>query len=293
MKTFRLTFLRIFFFLFFISQIRASDDLANGIELLNDGKYEQAKSFFIEKVEANENNAEANYYLGRAYFMLDDHDNAVDYCEEAIELDDSKADYHFWLANALGKKARHSNVFKQAWLARRILKEFERTIEIDPRNVYGHVGCANFYIHAPSIMGGGLEKARKEAEILLKLSPMQGRILLAAIYEKEEKPDCAEKEYAAGDKSFNDSTDHYRFYNSYGYFLLKQKKYEKAIEMFRKQVKLAPDKANPHDSLGDGLRAAGRITEALAEYKRAIEIDPGLKASKEKIKELIAEQEKN
>ena len=64
--------------------------------------------------------------------MLDNHDKAVEYLERAVELDEEKADYHFWLANALGKEARRSNVFKQAWLARRILKEFERTIELDP-----------------------------------------------------------------------------------------------------------------------------------------------------------------
>lgn len=292
MKTFRLTFLSIFFCLFLISQIRASDDLDRGIQLFNQGKFEQAKAFFQAMVD-DENNAEANYYLGRVYFILNDDDKAVDYLEEAIDIDDSKADYHFWLANALGRNAQHSNVLKQAWLAHKILKEFERTVELDPKNVNGHVGCANFYLHAPSIMGGGLDKARKEAEILLKLDPMQGRLLLAGIFEKEGKTDLAEKEYAEYDKSFNDSTDNYRFYNQYGYFLLKQKKYDKAIEMFRKQVKLAPDKANPHDSLGDGLRAAGHIKEALAEYKMAIQIDPGLEASKEKIKELIAEQDKN
>ena len=142
-------------------------------------------------------------------------------------------------------------------------------------------------------MGGDIEKARREAGILLKLDKMQGLLLLIAIHEKEGKTDLAEKAYDEYDKSFADSTDDYRFYNDYGYFLLKQKKYNKAIAMFRKQVKLAPDKANPHDSLGDGLRAAGRIREALAEYKRALQIDPDLKASKEKIEELIEEQEKN
>ncbi len=40
----------------------------------------------------------------------------------------------------------------------------------------GHVGAANFYLQAPTIMGGNLAKARKEAELLLKLSEKHGRL---------------------------------------------------------------------------------------------------------------------
>ena len=72
----------------------------------------------------------------------------------------------------------------------------------------------------------------------------------------------------------------------YGYFLLNAGKVDLAIEKFRKQVALAPNDANAHDSLGEGLMKKGMIKEALAEYNRALEIDPSLQNAQEKVKEI-------
>ena len=103
---------------------------------------------------------------------------------------------------------------------------------------------------------------------------------------KEENFTLAEDKFAEFESTFNDSIDHYSFYNKYGYFLLNQKKYEKAIAMFKRQGELAPDQANPHDSLGDGYRAAGKISEAIVQYKKAYELNPEMKVSEKKMKEL-------
>jgi tetratricopeptide (TPR) repeat protein len=110
--------------------------------------------------------------------------------------------------------------------------------------------------------------------------------LMIDILVKEENFQLAEKKFEEYETTFNDSTDHYSFYNKYGYFLLNQKKYDKAIVMFKRQIALAPNEANPYDSLGDGYRAAGNISEAIAKYKKAFEIDPEMKVSEKKLKEL-------
>lgn len=272
--------------------VQADNHLAEGIQYLNNGEYEKAKAFFNQKIKENKNNDQAYYYLGRTHLMSGEAEKAVDHIEKAIEMNDHIADYHYWLAQALGRKAQNSNVIKQAFIASKILKEFERTIELDSMHLGGHVGVASFYIQAPSIMGGDLEKARREAAIIQKLDARQGRLMMIALYEKEGKFDLAQQEYEKFDQSFNDSTDNYQFYNSYGYFLLRQKKYEQAIEKFQKQVRLAPDKANPHDSLGDAYRAAGRLEEALAEYRKAVEIDPSFKASLKNMEELQEQLQK-
>ncbi len=293
MKVFRFIQILIFGNLLFLCYLQAGSDLDKGIQYIEQGEFEVAKEFFLEKVKENKDDAAANHYLGRTYLLLRNHDKAIEYLERAIELNSNIADYHFWLGQALGIKAQNSNIIKQAFIAPKILKEFEKTIELDSTHIGGHVGAANFYIQAPSIMGGDMGKARKEAEILLTLNEMQGKLILIAIYEKENRPDLAEQAYEEYEKSLDDSTGNYQFYNSYGYFLLKQKKYNKAIKIFQKQVRLAPDKANPHDSLGDSYRAAGRLEEALSEYQKAVEIDATFKPSLKKIKELKAEIRKN
>jgi predicted TPR repeat methyltransferase len=64
------------------------------------------------------------------------------------------------------------------------------------------------------------------------------------------------------------------------------------VEKFRKQVELAPDEAEAHFSLGEGLQAGGELEEALSEYRRVVQIDPEFKAAKQKcvyMREAIAE----
>lgn len=264
----------------------AGSNLSSGIQLLKNGDFEKAMAFFKEKVKENEEDATAAYYLGRTYLELGNYKKGIDSFKKAIELKDDVADYHFWLAQALGVKAQNSNKIVQAFVAPKVLREFEKTIELDSSHIGGHVGAANYYLQAPSFMGGSMEKARKEAEALLQLSKNQGRLVFIGIYVKEGKLDLAEREFEEILESFDDSAGNYQFYNSYGYFLLSRKKYDKAIEMFEKQVSLAPDDANSHDSLGDGLRAAGRVEQALCEYSKAVEINPDFKESRKKMNEL-------
>ncbi len=59
-----------------------------------------------------------------------------------------------------------------------------------------------------------------------------------------------------------------------------------AIETFKKQVKINPESANSYDSLGDGYKAAGRKEEAIAQCKKALEIDPDFSASVDNLEEL-------
>ncbi|MFQ5676017.1 MAG: tetratricopeptide repeat protein, partial [bacterium] len=80
--------------------------------------------------------------------------------------------------------------------------------------------------------------------------------------------------------------------NHYGYFLLKQKRYDEAITRFQKQVNLTPNQANPHDSLGDGFRAAGRLQEAAAEYRKALQIDAAFEPSKDKLEKIVKQLER-
>jgi hypothetical protein len=78
--------------------------------------------------------------------------------------------------------------------------------------------------------------------------------------------------------------------NQAGYLLLLQEKDAAgAVEVFRLNVRLYPESANVHDSLGEALEAAGKREEAAAEYTKAVERgealkDPNLPVYKEHLK---------
>lgn len=63
-------------------------------------------------------------------------------------------------------------------------------------------------------------------------------------------------------------------YNYLGYMHLNQGDYDEAEAAMRRYAFVAPDLANPHDSLGDVLRHVGRYEEALQEYKWALAKQP-------------------
>ena len=61
--------------------------------------------------------------------------------------------------------------------------------------------------------------------------------------------------------------------NALGYKLLGQHKLADAIAVFQRVVKEYPQSANAYDSLGDGLAAAGRRTEAASAFEEAFRRD--------------------
>ena len=76
--------------------------------------------------------------------------------------------------------------------------------------------------------------------------------------------------------------------NQVGYaYLYGKKTPDKAVEIFRLNTELFPDVANIWDSLGEGYRQKGDIQEAIASYKRALELDPKLSSAQEALKELV------
>jgi Flp pilus assembly protein TadD len=63
--------------------------------------------------------------------------------------------------------------------------------------------------------------------------------------------------------------------NGLGYQLLKQKRYERAIALFRLNVADHPRSGNAYDSLGEAYLLAGRQDAAVQQYRKSLELDPG------------------
>ncbi|MEM7483059.1 MAG: alpha/beta hydrolase-fold protein [Acidobacteriota bacterium] len=60
--------------------------------------------------------------------------------------------------------------------------------------------------------------------------------------------------------------------NLLGYRLLGEEKVDEAIAIFEKNTRDHPASSNVWDSLGDGLKAAGRLTEARDSYAKAVQL---------------------
>mgnify|MGYP001817573822 CR=1 FL=1 len=77
--------------------------------------------------------------------------------------------------------------------------------------------------------------------------------------------------------------------NGLGYVLLGRDKVDEAIWVFERNTVDYPESSNVWDSLGEGLRAAGRLEESIEMYGKAVEMDPSNENARRFIEEMREE----
>ena len=166
-------------------------------ELLAAGRVDDAISQLSGKISSSPNDGPSHNLLCRAYFAVGNWDRAIAACEKAVSLDPTNSEYHLWLGRAYGEKADAANFFSAAGLAKKVRTEFERSVALNPDNAAARTDLAEFYLEAPGIVGGGEDKARAQAEVLLKLAPAKAHWVNGRLAEKNKDTATAEREYRA------------------------------------------------------------------------------------------------
>ncbi len=245
-----------------------------GVALVQQKKYAEAKVVFGQILEKNNNDAEAHYHLG--WLLLSrgykdrDVDKAVDELEKAVDINPNKADYEFRYGVALGEKTQKAGIIKQAFLAPKIKNAFKRAVELDPRHISARVGLANYYMLAPSIMGGDEEEGWKQLDEVIKLDEIQGRFVKASFLARAKKNDDAEKEYKI---LVNSYPKDWRVWKNYGYFCLYEENCNDAVKYLQKYVMMRPDTADSYQSLAEALLKKGEIDLAMTNLNKSLNID--------------------
>jgi tetratricopeptide (TPR) repeat protein len=170
-------------------------------KLLAAGRVDEAIATLQSRITATPNDAESQNLLCRAYFALTNWDASIAACQKAVALEPGNSQYHMWLGRAYGEKADHSGFFYAAGLAKKVRIEFEAAVQLDPRNVEARADLADFYVQAPGIMGGGLDRAATQAQQLTPLDPAEAHLVRAQIAEKDNDLAGAEREFRAAIES--------------------------------------------------------------------------------------------
>jgi tetratricopeptide (TPR) repeat protein len=246
--------------------------LKRGIQLYDEGKYSEAKEFFEGFVKENPKNDTALFYMGKVWLNLEDHDKSIDWLKKAVKLNENSSDYHLWLGQAYGIKAQNSSMFKQPFLAKKVKNEFKKAVELDSANLDARFGLMQYYLVAPGIMGGDKDEAKRQAEEIRRQDAYRGHQAFGLIYENEEQPDKAEKEYLAAIEERPDSLDSYY---ALGYFYARSKKYDNATQTFEKIVKLDPEEMNGYYQIGRmGALSGQNLDRAVECFKKYLTKDP-------------------
>jgi tetratricopeptide (TPR) repeat protein len=170
----------------------SAQSMGHATQLYDGGKVIEAKKEFLALQKADDRSAAVAYYLGRIATSESNFDEAIRHFERALDLEDGNALYHFSLGSALQQVTPRASMIKMPFLARRMRKEWERAVELDPNQVDARIGLVQFYAMAPGVLGGNMDKAHQQAEEISKRNAMRGAIARATI-EGQQKNAVAEQ----------------------------------------------------------------------------------------------------
>ena len=288
----------------------------------NAGNYSAAITTLQSAITQNPSNGEAYYWLGRTYYEIRDYDNAIAAGEKSIALDPKNSVYHQWLGRIYGGKADRDRSFSYA---RKVKKEFEAAVELNPDNVAARRDLEEYDLQAPWVVGGNKDEGKAQVDAITARDPVAGH-LARGVYDMDgaKKADLAEKEYrevlAAKPAKIDEYLEVIAFFQQQnkpadmdaaiqaaalvapndprlGYWrgaeltlansnLADAEKYLKAYLASTPDRSDWPSHAAARVWLGRVYEAQGKRSEAAEQYRSALQLDPSDKDAKTRLDKL-------
>lgn len=130
--------------------------------------------------------------LGQCYFMLGDFKKSTDSLERAAGLAPNDSMIQTWLGRASGRRAETSFPLTAVGYATKAREAFEKALRLDPANQEALGDLFDFYVDAPSFIGGGMDKAAGLLPHFEKYDPVGGYLAQARLDEKKKQYSSAE-----------------------------------------------------------------------------------------------------
>ncbi|HKV11515.1 MAG TPA: tetratricopeptide repeat protein [Thermoanaerobaculia bacterium] len=305
-----------------VPALAASEAIAPGVQLFESRRFEEARKFFEPYVAKNPKDPDGTYYLGRTLFAQEKYEPAAGQLEKSVEIRPN-ADALLWLGRAYGQFAMQASVFKQAGLAKKCKAAWDRAVALDPNNLEVRGDLIQYYLRAPGFMGGSVEKAREQAAEIRKRDAVRGALAAVTIHLYQKDNAAAEKELA---EAIRKAPADPRPRMTLGALQQEAKRWNEAFETFEATLKTDPESydalyqigktgalsgqrldraeeclkrylahtpkpgsaplANAHYRLGMVYEKKANKTLARTHYKKAVELDKGLKEAKEALSKL-------
>ncbi|HKS07268.1 MAG TPA: tetratricopeptide repeat protein [Gemmatimonadaceae bacterium] len=253
-------------------------------------------------------------------------DEAIKWGEKAVKLLPDSSNAHLCLGQAYVQQLSDAAFFKQPFIAGKARGRFDRAVELDSNNYDARDARATYYMYAPAIGGGGMGKARAEAEVARKIDPYRGGLLRGDIEQHDKQIAAAENEFHALMRAYPDSVSPFsrlvNMYQSVGRFAeafnaidarlarmpnetvsrymfaktsaMSGERLEQGESMIRAYIKegnfAVASEAHAHNRLGMILEKRKDFAGALAEYEAAARLDPKLEDAKANAKRVRAQR---
>src|SRR6185312_11532803 len=129
------------------------------------GHVDEATAILNARLAANPADGAAHLLLCRALYAQELPAPAVKECEAALAnglAGNSQA--QDWMGRVYGRKADNAGPFEGLKLAGKVKSAFEAAVQLDPANGSAANDLSEYYVGAPAIVGGGLDKATALAD---------------------------------------------------------------------------------------------------------------------------------
>jgi tetratricopeptide (TPR) repeat protein len=170
----------------------ASTDLERAEELYQRTEYRSALNILLP---LSPKSAAVYALIGKTYYMDEQYKNSTTYLEKAVAEDSLNSSYYDWLGKAYGRRAEQSCFLTALAYARKTRESFEKAVVLEEANLEALGDLFEYYLEAPGIVGGGIDKAEDVAARIRRLNQVEGHYVLARIAEKRRDAPRAEREY--------------------------------------------------------------------------------------------------
>ena len=174
---------------------------------------------------------------GQCHFMQGDYRQAGEAFEKALALAPENSELHRWMGSVYGRRAETGNVFTAPGNARKARQYFEQAVELDPNNREAVANLFEYYLEAPGMLGGGIDKAERLVKRITTLDPPAGHHAQAQLERK-------------------------------------QRRYAAAEEQLRRAAELAPRQVGRLIDLAKFLSDRGRVKESDEKFTEAERLSP-------------------
>jgi tetratricopeptide (TPR) repeat protein len=273
--------------------------------------------------KANPNNVEALVLLTRARLQAGKPEAAVGSAEKAAKLAPNNAQAQFWLGNAYGMQINNVGMISKMGMAPKLRDAFEKTVQLDPDNLDAREALLQYYLQAPSVVGGGKDKAQAQAREIAKRDPARGHLAQVQIHLSDKNNAAALKSYESAYAAkpsdanirlalgvayqqasrWNDAFKHFRawvaqdakagvaWYQIGRTSALSGQLLDEGIGALKKYLGMPhagnePQNQNAYYRLGQLYAKAGRKAEAKAAFQSALKLEPGYKEAKTELSKL-------
>jgi tetratricopeptide (TPR) repeat protein len=200
--------------------------------------------------------------IGRNYYMMGDYKKATDYLEKAQAAEPQSSDHALWLGRAWGRRAETSSPFTAPGHASKARQNFERAVQLDPRNMEALNDLFQYYLEAPGFLGGGFDKAVQIAARISSIDPVEGYYAQAQLAEKRKQYGSAEQNLRRAAELAPQQVGRVL---DLARFLAKQGRFQESEQSFQRAEKIAPNSPKVMFARADTYIRHGRNLDTARE----------------------------